>query len=66
MPTTHQTECVEDVPYLPASDGLLARKSGFWAKRKHRFTLFSRHPLAEKFWNEILKIDETGQRELRF
>jgi three-Cys-motif partner protein len=31
----------------------------------YRFTLFSRHPLAEKFWNEILKIDETGQRELR-
>jgi len=30
----------------------------------YRFTLFSRHPLAEKFWNEILKIDETGQREL--
>src|SRR5438477_6266139 len=24
----------------------------------YRFTLFSRHPLAEKFWNEILKIDE--------
>jgi three-Cys-motif partner protein len=32
----------------------------------YRFTLFSRHPLAEKFWNEILKIDETGQRELHF
>ena len=30
----------------------------------YRFTLFSRHPLAKKFWNEILKIDETGQREL--
>jgi three-Cys-motif partner protein len=30
----------------------------------YRFTLFSRHALAEKFWNEILKIDETGQREL--
>ncbi len=30
----------------------------------YRFTLFSRHPLAEKFWNEILRIDETGQREL--
>lgn len=32
----------------------------------YRFTLFSRHPLAEKFWNEILKIDEKGQRELGF
>ena len=32
----------------------------------YRFTLFSRHPLGEKFWNEILKIDETGQRELKF
>ncbi|SRR6266480_354961 len=30
----------------------------------YRFTLFSRHPLAEKFWNKILKIDESGQREL--
>jgi three-Cys-motif partner protein len=30
----------------------------------YRFTLFSRHQLAEKFWNETLKIDETGQREL--
>jgi three-Cys-motif partner protein len=30
----------------------------------YRFTLFSRAPLAKKFWNEILKIDETGQREL--
>jgi three-Cys-motif partner protein len=30
----------------------------------YRFTLFSRHSLAEKFWNEVLKIDETGQREL--
>lgn len=30
----------------------------------YRFTLFSRHRLAEKFWNEILKMDETGQREL--
>src|SRR5438105_3002721 len=27
----------EDPPYLPASDGLLARKSGEWAKRKHYF-----------------------------
>jgi three-Cys-motif partner protein len=32
----------------------------------YRFTLFSRNPLAEKFWNEILRIDETGQRELHF
>ncbi len=32
----------------------------------YRFTLFSRHELAEKFWNEILKIDEKGQRELNF
>ncbi len=32
----------------------------------YRFTLFSRHPLGEKFWDEILKIDETGQRELHF
>lgn len=31
----------------------------------YRFTLFSRHVLAEKFWNEILKCDEKGQRELR-
>ena len=30
----------------------------------YRFTLFSRHKLAEKFWNKILKIDEKGQREL--
>jgi hypothetical protein len=30
----------------------------------YRFTLFSRHPLAETFWTKILKIDETGQREL--
>lgn len=30
----------------------------------YRFTLFSRHPLAEKFWLNILKIDEKGQREL--
>lgn len=34
------------------------------AQPLYRFTLFSRHPLAEKFWNEILRIDETGQREL--
>ena len=30
----------------------------------YRFTLFSRHPRAEDFWNKILKISETGQREL--
>lgn len=30
----------------------------------YRFTLFSRHELAEKFWNEVLKIDEAGQRAL--
>jgi three-Cys-motif partner protein len=29
----------------------------------YRFTLFSRHRLGERFWNEILKIDERGQRE---
>jgi three-Cys-motif partner protein len=28
---------MEGNPYLPASDGLLARKSGKWAKRKHHF-----------------------------
>jgi three-Cys-motif partner protein len=32
----------------------------------YRFTLFSRHQLAEKFWTEILKIDEKGQREWQF
>jgi three-Cys-motif partner protein len=32
----------------------------------YRFTLFSRHPLAKKFWNEILQIDEKGQREWKF
>jgi hypothetical protein len=32
----------------------------------YRFTLFSRHSLAEKFWNEILKINEKGQREWHF
>lgn len=32
----------------------------------YRFTLLSRHPLAKTFWNKILKIDETGQRELGF
>ncbi len=30
----------------------------------YRFTLFTRHPLGEDFWNKILKISETGQREL--
>jgi three-Cys-motif partner protein len=30
----------------------------------YRFTLFSRHERAEKFWNAILKIDESGQRAL--
>jgi three-Cys-motif partner protein len=30
----------------------------------YRFTLFTRHPLGENFWNKILKISETGQREL--
>jgi len=34
------------------------------AQPLYRFTLFSRHRLAEKFWNEVLKIDERGQREL--
>src|ERR1043165_3941689 len=28
---------MEGSPYLLASDGLLARKSGEWAKRKHHF-----------------------------
>ena len=32
----------------------------------YRFTLFSRNPLAKKFWNEILKTDEKGQREWGF
>lgn len=32
----------------------------------YRFTLFTRHDLGEKFWNEILKIDEKGQREWNF
>jgi len=32
----------------------------------YRFTLFSRHALAEKFWNEILKFNEKGQREWHF
>ncbi len=30
----------------------------------YRFTLFSRHPKGEEFWNKILLIDEQGQREL--
>jgi three-Cys-motif partner protein len=30
----------------------------------YRFTLFSRHSLGKDFWNKILKISETGQREL--
>ena len=30
----------------------------------YRFTLFSRNACAEDFWNKILKISETGQREL--
>ncbi len=28
---------MEKIPYMPASDGLLARKSGDWAKRKHHY-----------------------------
>lgn len=32
----------------------------------YRFTLFSRHKLAEKFWNEVLRINEKGQREWNF
>src|SRR5207244_8380657 len=27
----------DDAPYLPAGDGLLARKSREWAKRKHHY-----------------------------
>ena len=30
----------------------------------YRFTLFTRHPRGEDFWNKILKISEKGQREL--
>jgi three-Cys-motif partner protein len=30
----------------------------------YRFTLFTRHPLGESFWLKILKISETGQRQL--
>jgi hypothetical protein len=37
MPANHQTSRVEEPPYLPADDGLLARKSGPWAKRKHHY-----------------------------
>ncbi len=32
----------------------------------YRFVFFSRHVLGAKLWNEILKIDEKGQRELKF
>jgi hypothetical protein len=51
----------------------LQREEGFLGSRHisipennplYRFTLSSRHPLAESFWLKILKIDETGQREL--
>ncbi len=30
----------------------------------YRFTLFTRHPLGKKFWLEVLKTDEKGQRQL--
>ncbi len=30
----------------------------------YRFTLFTRHPRGEDFWNKILKTDERGQRQL--
>ncbi len=30
----------------------------------YRLALFSRHPLADKFWQETLKVDESGQRNL--
>lgn len=30
----------------------------------YRFTLFTRHPRGQDFWNKILKIDEKGQRDL--
>lgn len=33
----HDSPVSDDPPYLPASDGLLARKSGAWAKRKHHY-----------------------------
>jgi len=29
----------------------------------YRFTLFTRHSRGEDFWNKILKVSETGQRE---
>jgi three-Cys-motif partner protein len=29
----------------------------------YRFAYFSRHPLGDKFWSEILKLDEQGQRD---
>ena len=31
----------------------------------YRLALFSRNPLAEKFWKEIIRVDETGQREFK-
>ena len=36
-PLRSQTARVEELLYLPANDGLLARKSGDWAKRKHHY-----------------------------
>src|SRR2546426_2857360 len=37
-PEVMHDACVsDDLSYLPASDGLLARKSGQWAKRKHHY-----------------------------
>lgn len=32
----------------------------------YRLALFSRHPLADKFWKETLRIDEEGQRSFGF
>lgn len=32
----------------------------------YRLALFSRHPLADKFWQETLKIDKEGQRDFGF
>ena len=32
----------------------------------YRLALFSRHPLADKFWKETLKLDEDGQRGFDF
>lgn len=48
------------------SEGFIGTRHVSVPEERHlyRFTLFSRHRLAEKFWNEILKTDETGQREL--